>query len=93
MNCFVRDVSVFRERFACLLVLPYPYFYVGNSGKNLCIHSRMRMILFMANSRPKGVKGLNQDKMAKLLFKVPVFFLSPTIISKMFLVVFVLGLG
>ena len=93
MNCFVRDLSVFREGFTCLLVIPYLYFYVGNLGKNLCIHSRMRMILFMVNSRPKGVKCLDQDKMAKLLFKVPVYFQSPTRISIIFLVVFVLGTG
>ena len=53
----------------------------------------MCMILFMANSRPKRVKCLDQDKMAKLLFKVPMHFQSPTRISKMFQVVFVLGTG
>ena len=42
----------------------------------------MYMILLMANSRPKGVKSLDQDKMAKVLFEVPVYFQSPTRISK-----------
>ena len=41
----------------------------------------------------EGGKCLDQDKKAKLLFKVPVYFESSTRISKMFLVVFVLGAG
>ena len=45
----------------------------------------------MANSRPEGVKCLNQDKMAELLFKVPVYFQSPTRILTMFLIGYVLG--
>ena len=53
----------------------------------------MYMILLMANSRPKVVKCLDQYKMAKLLFKVPVYFQSPKRVSKMFLIVFVLGTG
>ena len=36
-------------------------------------------------------KCLEQDITAKILFKVPVYFQSPTRISKMFLIVFVLG--
>ena len=46
----------------------------------------MYMIFFLANSRPK-------DKVAKLLFKVPVYFQSPMRISKTFLIVFVMGTG
>ena len=53
----------------------------------------MHMVFFMANSRPKGVKCLDQDKVAKLLVKVPVYFQSPTRISKTFLIVFVLETG
>ena len=49
----------------------------------------MYMIFFMANSRSKGVKCLDQDKVAKLLAKVPVYFQSPMRISKTFLIVFV----
>ena len=48
----------------------------------------MYIMLFMANSRPKGVKCLYKDKVAKLLFKVPLFFQSPTRMSKMFLFIF-----
>ena len=50
----------------------------------------MYMILLMANSRPKEVKYHNQDKMAKLLFKVPVYFQSTMRIFEMFLIIFVL---
>ena len=38
-------------------------------------------------------KCLDQDIMAKIVFKVPVYFQSPTRISKMFPIVFVLGAG
>ena len=48
--------------------------------------TRMYMIFFLANSRPK-------DKVAKLLFKVPVYFQTPMRISKTFLIVFVMGTG
>ena len=38
-------------------------------------------------------KCLDHNKTAKILFKVPVYFQSPTRISKMFLIVLVLGAG
>ena len=53
----------------------------------------MYMMLFMANSRPKRFQCLDYDKIAKLLFKVPVFFQSPTTMSIILLIVFVLGTG
>ena len=45
----------------------------------------------MANSRPKGVKCLDQDKVAKLLFKVPYTFNHQQESLKQ--IVFVMGTG
>ena len=66
---------------------------VGNSGKNLFIYAQVGNKnvhdITHGKLRPKGVKCLDQDKMAKLLLKVPVYFQPPKKISKMFLIVFV----
>ena len=53
---------------------------MGNKNVHDVIHGKLQA---------KGVKCLDKDKMAKLLFKVPVFFQSPTRMSKMFLIIFV----
>ena len=57
---------------------------MGNKNVHDVIHGKLQA---------KGVKCLDKDKMAKLLFKVPVFFQSPTGMSKMFLIIFVFGTG
>ena len=96
MKCFVRDVSVFRGRFTCWLVFPYPLqpsarcrklrkksFYTRKNAHDI-IHGKLQA---------EGGQMSCQDKMAKSLFKVPVYFQSTTRISKMFLIVFVLCSG
>ena len=102
--CFVRDVSVFRGHFTWTrypIFNPNLFFHtcysppqdVGNSGTNLFIHAQEGYKnvhdITHGKLRPKGVKCLDQDKMAKLLFKVPFYFQPPKKISKMFLIVFV----
>ena len=103
MNLFVRDVSVFRGCFTWTrypIFNPNLFFRirysplqdVGNSGKNLFIHAQVGNKnvhdVIHGKLQAKGVKCLDKDKLAKLLFKVPVFFQSPTRMSKMFLIVF-----
>ena len=70
---------------------------VGNSGKPLFIHAQVgyKNVHDVIHGKldAEGVKCLDKDKMAKLLFKVPVFIHSPTRMSKMILIVFVLGTG
>ena len=57
---------------------------MGNKNVHDVIHGKLQA---------EDVKGIDKDKMAKLLFKVPVFFQSPTRMSKMFLIVFFLVQG
>ena len=109
MYCFVRDVGVFKGRLlgpdtwyltqTCSSIsFTDPSARCRKLRKNffLCTHrwvARMYMMIFNANYRLKGVRCLNQDKVAKQLVKVPVYFQSPTRISKAFQIVFVLSTG
>ena len=79
------------------LVFPYPLQHLQEETqeKNLYIHAQAsnKNVHDIIDGKllAERVKCLDQDKMAKLLFKVSVYFQSPTRISKMFLIVFVLG--
>ena len=79
------------------LVFPYPLQHLQEETqeKNLFIHAQVgnKNVHDIIHGKllAERVKCLDQDRMAKLLFKVPVYFQSPTKISKMFFIVFVLG--
>ena len=102
MNCFVRDVSDFRRCFTwARYPMPNPSLIfhtrfsplqdVENWQKIFYMHAKVdiKTLHDIAHSKLPA----NQDKMAKLLFMVPVYFQSPMRISKMFLIIFVLGTG
>ena len=78
------------------LVFPYPLKHLQEETqeKNLFIHAKVgnKNVCDIIDVKllAERVKCLDQDRMTKLLFKVSVYFQSPTRISKMFLIVFVL---